>query len=100
MVHFLLPSEVLDAGAQFDLPGPGAARLAVQRQIGGSDRVRIEQAVGAALVGARIALFSDAALDPDGADMDVLRLQLPRQALRQAAQCELAHPPRRVIPMT
>src|SRR5665213_1568811 len=83
-------SEILDPGPQFDFPGPGAARLAMQIQIGVGDRVRVEESVGAAFVGARIAILGDAAVDHDVADMDVQRLQFAREALREPAQRELA----------
>src|SRR5438067_2437426 len=83
--------QFLDPGAQLDFPRPGAARLAVELEIALRDRIGIEQAVGAALVGARVARLGDAAVDDDVADMDVVRLQLAREALRQAAQRKLAH---------
>src|SRR5580704_19411644 len=95
LVTLLTPLKRLNPRPQLDLPGPGAARLAVQRQIGLGDRVGVEQPVGAALVGAGIRLFGDAAVDHDMADMDVLRLQFAGKALREAAQRELAHRKRR-----
>src|SRR5690348_8156829 len=77
-------SENLDPGAQLDLPGPGAAVLAVQLQIGLGDRIGIEHPVGAALIGARVARAADAAVDDDMPDMDVERLQFAREALCEA----------------
>src|ERR1700686_1686733 len=88
---FATTLEILDPRPQLDLPGPGATRLAMQREIGLGDRVGVEQSVGTALVGARIGFFGDAAIDDDVADMDVLWLQLAGEALGQAAQRELAH---------
>src|SRR5712691_6156124 len=84
--------EILHPGPELDLPGPGAAVLAVDVEIGLRDRLRLEHAVGAAPVGARIAARSlDAAIDDEMRDMDVLRRQLARHALGEAAQTELAH---------
>src|SRR5260370_42496895 len=67
-------SEILDPGPKLDFPGPGAAVLAVQLQVGLGDRIGVEQPIGAALVGARIARLPDAAIDDDVPDMDVVRL--------------------------
>ncbi len=63
----------------------------MQVEIGVGDSVGIEHRVGAAIGAARVARPADPAIDHDMADMDVLRLQLARQALREAAQGELAH---------
>src|ERR1700733_9142795 len=87
--------ESLDPRSELDLPGPGAARLAVELEIGLGDRVGGEQPVRPALVGARIGILGDAAVDHNVADMDVFRLQLAGEALRQAAQRKLAHRERR-----
>src|SRR5207253_5339928 len=81
----------LDPGAQLDFPGPGAAVLAIEMEIAVGDRLGIEHRIGPALGEPGIAGAADPAVDHDVADMDVLRLQLPRQALREAAQGELAH---------
>src|SRR5260221_4885002 len=80
--------EILHPRAQLDFPGPGAAVLTVDVQIGLRDRRRLEHPVGTARVAAQ-ALY--AAVDDAMGDMDVLRRKLARHALRQAAQPELAH---------
>src|SRR5580698_5120064 len=74
--------ERFDPRPQLDLPGPGIARLAMELEIGFGDRVGIEQRVRPFLIGARIVLLGDAAVDDEVADMDVLWMQLARQALR------------------
>src|SRR6266478_3541801 len=84
-------SEILDPGPQLDFPGPGAAVLMVQLQVACGDRIGVEQPIGAALVGARVARLPDAAVDDDVTDMDVVRLQFAREALREAAQREFTH---------
>src|SRR5690242_20768682 len=81
-------SEDLDPGTQLDLPGPGAALLAVQVQILLGDGGRIEHGVGTA---APPVIGSNAAIDDDMADMNVLRRELAGKALRQAAEREFAH---------
>src|SRR5579864_5412709 len=58
-----LRSEILHPGPQLDFPRPGAAVLAVEVEIALGDRVGIEEPVGAALVGARVAMLGDAAVD-------------------------------------
>src|SRR5436190_2038702 len=69
----------------------GTMVLAVDIQVRLRDRVRIEHAVRAPARGARIAGFADAAIDDEVRDVDVLRPELAREALRQAAQGELRH---------
>src|SRR5439155_18592337 len=83
-----MPLEILDPRAEFDLPGPGAAVLAVEIEIALRDRRRLEHSVGTARVAA---LPLDAAVDDEMGDMNVLWRELARHALRQAAQSELAH---------
>src|SRR5690242_21924053 len=63
-------------------------------QISGRDGGRIEQACGLAR---RLLppLALDAAVDDDMCDMYPLRVQLARHALREAAECKLAHRERR-----
>src|SRR5258708_15827363 len=97
LIILAVPLKRLDPGPQLDLPGPGAARLAVQREIGLGDRVRVEEPVRAAFVGARVAFLGDAAIDNDVAYMDILRLQFASEALREAAQGKFAHRERRRI---
>src|SRR5258708_8693935 len=80
--------EILNPRAQLDLPGPGAAMLAVDVEIGLRNRRRLEHPVGTARIAAQPL---DAAVDDEMGDMDVLRCKLARHALRQAAQPELAH---------
>src|SRR6202030_4278653 len=80
----------LDPGPQLDFPSPGAALLAVEVEILGGNGVRVEQAVGAACTGARVAGPADGAVDDEMADMDVLRRELAGEALRQAAPADLA----------
>src|SRR5689334_23485146 len=89
------PSERLDPGPQLDLPSPGAARLAVELEVGGGDGIGVEQAVRAAPLGARVARLTDGPVDDEMADMDVLRRELAGEALREAAQAEFAHGKRR-----
>ena len=60
-------SERLDPRPQFDFPGPRAAVLAMQLQVGLGNRVGIEQRVGAALVaapGIRSLLYGVSPQDP------------------------------------
>src|SRR5258705_13187061 len=73
-----------------DFPRPGAARLVDEVQERGGDRVGIEQARGL-VRGLSPPLAPDAAVDHDMPDVDALRLQLARHALREPAQRELAH---------
>src|SRR2546421_11944269 len=66
--------------------------LPVPREIRLGDRVRAQHAVLATRRRARIAAGAlDAAVDDEVRDMDVLRTELAREALREAAQRELAH---------
>src|ERR1700730_2590460 len=75
--------EILHPRAQLDLPGPGAAMMAVNVEIGLRDRRRLEHHVGTARIATQPL---DAAVDDEMGDMDVLRCKLARHALRQAAQ--------------
>src|SRR5262244_2136708 len=81
----LSPSELLHPGAELDLPGPGAARLAVNMEVGFGDGVGIEVVVGAA------AGRADGAIDDEMRDVDVLGRELARHALGQPAKRKLAH---------
>src|SRR5207248_3895571 len=83
-------SECLDPGPQFDLQGPGAARLAQGLEIGLGDPVGIERAVRPVVrIGPPRAAHP--AIDDEMGDMDALWPKLPRGALRQTAQRKLAH---------
>src|SRR5579859_495533 len=80
--------EALHPGPQLDLPGPGAALLAPDVQVGPRDLVRVERAVGAALArllakdGARIVrALADAAVDDEVRDVDAPGRELARHAL-------------------
>src|SRR6185295_9475964 len=85
------PSEFLEPGPELELPGPGAAMLPVDIQVALRDLVGQQHAVIAAIRGPRVLSRPDAAVDHEMRDVDVLRRQLARHALRQAAQRELAH---------
>ena len=61
----------------------------MQLEIGLGDGVGIKQRVRALLVGARVVVLEDAAVDDDVADVDVLRLQFAREALRQPGPIDL-----------
>src|SRR5580658_2422558 len=84
-------SEFLDPRPQLHLPGPGAAVLAVDMEIGGGDGVGVEERIVSRLSPAGVAGLADAAVDDEMADMDVLGRKLAGEALREAAQAELAH---------
>src|SRR5256885_12814350 len=89
-------SELLDPGPQLDLPSPGAAVLAVQVQVVLRDLVGVEHPVRAAFARSRIARApGDPAVDDEVRDVDTLRRELARHALREAAQRELPHRERR-----
>src|SRR5690349_11495001 len=78
-------SELLHPGAELELPGPGAAVLAVNGEIAARDRVGVEQRVGPAPRTTRIAGAADCAVDDEMRDVDVLRRELAGEALRKAA---------------
>src|SRR5689334_5363907 len=84
-------SVFFDPGPELDLGRPSAAMLAMDGEIAGRDRVRFQECVRAAILAARIAGLADAAIDHEMRDMDVLRCELARHALRQAAQPEFPH---------
>src|SRR6266508_967166 len=89
-------SEPLDPGAQLDFPGPGAAVLSVYVQVVLRDLVGEEHPVRAALARPRVARAPrDPAVDDEVRDVDALGRELPRHALREAAQRELPHRERR-----
>src|SRR6266446_8269210 len=89
-------SEFLDPGPQLDFPGPGAAVLSVYVQVVLRDLVGEEHTVRTALPRSRIARAPrDPAVDDEVRDVDSLRRELPRHALREAAQRELPHRERR-----
>ena len=76
-------SERLDPRPEFELPGPGAARLAQGVQIGLGDRLGIEQRLRTVGV-LDAAGAADSAVDDEMGDMDAVRRELARQALRRA----------------
>ena len=87
-------SESLDPGPNFDLKGPGAARLAQHLEIGVGDGIGIERAVRPIRwIGPPRAAHPT--IDNEMGDMDALGPQLARRALRQATQGKLAHRERR-----
>src|SRR4029077_14357693 len=79
-------SELFDPGPQLELPRQGAAVLPVDVQVTLRDLVGQQHGVLAPLGGARVASRLDAAVDDEMRDVDVLRRELARQALREAAQ--------------
>src|SRR5258706_13800952 len=96
----LLRLETLLERAQVDLVGPGRARLAMDLPVGLGDCVDAEQAVLAALLDdlgatAAQAVAVDAAIDHDMRDMETLRPELARPALREEAEPALHRRERR-----
>src|SRR5262249_15621244 len=85
---------LLRPGPHLDLPAPGAAVLSEQMHVARRDGVGVEQAVGP-VRRYRPAFAADAAVDDHVADVNAGRRQLARDALREAAQRELAHRKRR-----
>src|SRR6266704_973007 len=83
--------ERLHPRSELHLPGPGAAVLAVDVEVGLGDRIGLQQAVSAALTRAWIALLLDAAVYYEMRDVNVLGLQLTRHALSETAQAEFPH---------
>src|SRR3954447_22049071 len=94
LVSVVVMSKLLHPWPQFQLPGPGAARLLQYIPVAQGDRIGIEERVGP--VG-RIGpgRTADATIDHEMRDMNALRRQLARHALRQPAQRKLAHRERR-----
>src|SRR5204863_4621433 len=85
-------SKPLDPGTKFELPSPRAAVLAVHVKVVPGDLVGQQHAVLAPLIRARIfRRLADPAVDDEMRDVDALRRQLARHALREAAQREFAH---------
>ena len=82
-------SEGFHPGPDLHLPGPRAAVLTVDLEVGFGNRVGIESAVRPALGHPCIACLGDAAVDDEMRDADVLGLELARQALGEAAKPEL-----------
>src|SRR3990172_6844165 len=84
-------SELLRPRPEVELLRPGAARLQVELPIALGHLVGVEQGVGAALgAQAGVALGVDLAVDDHMGDVDALGPELPRHALSQRAQPELA----------
>src|SRR6202011_5536255 len=83
-------SEPLDPRPELYLPGPGAARLSQDVQIGLRNGIGVEHRVGLvrSLGSARIA---DPAVDHEMRDVNALRREFARHALRQSTKRELAH---------
>src|SRR6188472_1738254 len=83
-------SELLDPGPHFHFPGPCAARLLQHVPVAQGNGIGIQHRVrpigGLAARGA-----ANAAVDDEMRDMNALRRQFARHALRQPAQRELAH---------
>src|SRR3954470_15143351 len=88
-------SEALCPWPQLELPRPRTAMLTVDREVALRDLVGQQHAVVAPLPGPRVVASLDAAVDDEMRDVDVLRRELARHALRQAAQGELPHRERR-----
>src|SRR5690348_3083594 len=84
----------LEPGPEFDFPSPCAARLAQHVKISLSDCVGVEHRIGfiGRLDATRVA---DRAVDHKVRDMNTLRRQLARHALRKTSQGKLAHRERR-----
>src|SRR5580693_5296343 len=89
-----LVSKLLHPWPQFHLPGPGAARLLQDAPIAFRDRVGIEHGVRA-IGWVDAGRAADAAINDEMRDVNALRRQFARHALRQSAQRELAHRERR-----
>src|SRR6476646_8681019 len=89
-----LPLELLHPRPQLDFPGPRAAGLMDEMEVGLRDGLGIEHAVR--LVGyLHPARAPDAAVDHDMGDVNALGRKLARHALSKSAQRELAHRERR-----
>src|SRR6476620_823071 len=87
-------SEFLDPGSQFHFPRPRAARLLQYAPITQGNRIGIEHRVRpVGRLGAN--RTANAAVDDEMRDMNALRRQFARHALRQSAQREFAHRERR-----
>src|SRR5215468_4091396 len=99
LTHPTALSELFDPGPQLHFPGPGAARLLQHVPVAQRDGVGIEHGVRpVGGFGPRCA--ADAAVDDEMRDMNALRRQLARHALRQSAERELAHRERRGLRIT
>src|SRR5690242_5098604 len=84
------PSEGFNPGPELHFPGPGAAVLAMDGEIGLGDRVRGQPAI------LRLGLLSgrgrsNGAIDDEMRDVDVLRRQFTGHGLGQPAQAEFWH---------
>src|SRR3954447_11695143 len=86
----LSSSKLLHPGPQLQLPAPGAARLLQHVPVALRDGIGIEHRIRL-LRRFRARYAPDAAIDHEMRDMDALRRQFARHALRQPAQCEFAH---------
>src|SRR3954464_12997408 len=84
LVSVVVMSKLLHPWPQFQLPGPGAARLLQYIPVVQRNRVGIEHRVRpVGGLGANCA--ADAAVDHEMRDVNALRRQFARHALRQAA---------------
>src|SRR5262249_21945186 len=82
--------KLLHPWPQFQLPGPGAARLLQHIPVAQGNSIGIEECIRpVGRIWPRGA--ADAAVDDEMRDVDALRRQFARYALRQPAQRELAH---------
>src|ERR1700729_48777 len=92
-------SEFLHPWPQFDFPGPGAAWLLQHAPIAGGDGIGIEHGIRPVRgLGARGA--ANAAVYDEMRDVNPLRRQFARHALRQSAQREFSHGERRRLRIT
>src|SRR4029078_7795437 len=86
--------KLLDPRPQFQLPGPGAARLLQHVPVARGNGVGVEHRVRP-VGGFSARRTADAAVDDEMRDMNALRRQFARHALGQSTQRELAHRKRR-----
>src|SRR5882672_8358103 len=99
-----LPLPLLAKGTNFQLKGPGAARLLIELPVGLRDRRRRHQQIRI-VEGARPERLDpplpypfgiDAGIDDEMGDVDVLRAQLAGGRLRHRAQAEFCAGKRRI----
>src|SRR5438445_1222617 len=83
-------SKLLHPWPQLDPPGPGAARLLQHVPVTLRDGVGVKHGMRA-IRGFGTHRAADAAVDDKMPDVNALRRQLARHALREPAQRELAH---------
>src|SRR4029079_9512793 len=83
-LHVFQSLELLDPGSQLDLPRPCVARLTRNVKVGIGDGVRVEQRV-CAFGRHRSTRGPNPPVDHEVRDVDVLRRELARHALRETA---------------